>query len=183
MINSKISKFSFLIFLLLVFVYFPAKLMAADKVKIGVINLDRAGRESKRGKEIVEAMKHRVKKEQEIIKKKESRVKELRKELDKQGLIMSEELKRKKEADFRAESRNLQRHIRDAEEEIRIKQREATNKILKEILEIIREIGKKNGYAYITSSEFTVYSDEAIDITDKVIREYNKKYRKKRSSK
>lgn len=157
--------------------------MAADKVKIGVINLDRAGRESKRGKEIVESMKYRVRKEQEIVKKKETRVKELRKELNKQGLIMSEELRLKKETDFRAESRNLQRHIRDAEEEIRIKQREATNKILKELLEIIKEIGKKDGYAYITSREFTVYSDEAIDITDKVIREYNRKYRGKKSSK
>ena len=92
---------------------------------------------------------------------------------------MSKELKRKKEADFRAESRNLQRHIKDAEEEIRIKQRETTNKILKELIEIIKEIGKKDGYTYLTSSEFTVYSDEAIDITNKVIREYNKKYRKK----
>ena len=94
---------------------------------------------------------------------------------------MSKELKRKKEADFRAESRNLQRHIKDAEEEIRIKQRETTNKILKELIKIVKEIGKKNGYRYITSSEFTVYSDEAIDITNKVIREYNKKYRKKQS--
>ena len=182
MINSKITKSRFLIFLLLIFAYIPAKAMAADKVKIGIINLDRAGRESKRGKEIVEIMKHRLKKEQEIIKKKETRVKELRKELNKQGLIMSEELRRKKEADFRAESRNLQRHIRDAEEEIKIKQREATNKILKGLLEIVREIGKKGGYTYITSSEFAVYSNKAIDITDKVIREYNKEYRKKKSS-
>jgi outer membrane protein len=177
------SKFNVLIFLLLIFTYIPAKAIAADKVKIGIVNLDRAGRESKRGKEIVEVMKRRIKKEQEMIKKKESKVKELRKDLNKQGLIMSEELKRKKEADFRTESRNLQRHIKDAEEEIRIKQREATNKILKELLEIVKEIGKKDRYTYITSSEFTVYSDKAIDISDKVIREYNRKYRKKKSSK
>ena len=176
------SKFNFLIFLLLLFAYIPAQVMAADKVKIGIVNLDRAGRESKRGKEIVESMKHRVKKEQEMITKKQSRVKELRKELEKQGLIMSKELKRKKEADFRAESRKLQRHVKDAEEEIRITQREATNKILKELIEIVKEIGEKDGYTYVTSSEFTVYSIEAIDITDKVIREYNKKYRKKKSS-
>jgi len=182
MTNSKMSKFKLLIFLLLIFTYIPAKSMAADKIKIGIINLDRAGRDSKRGKEIVESMKHRIKKAQEMIKKEESSVRDLRKELDKQGLIMSEELKRKKEADFRAESRSLQRHIKDAEEEIRIKQRQATNKILKELLEIVKEIGKKGGYTYITSSEFTVYSIDAIDITDKVIREYNRKYRKKKSS-
>ncbi len=115
--------------------------------------------------------------------KKETKVKELRKELNKQGLIMSDELKRKKEANLRSESRNLQRHIRDAEEEIKIKQRETTNKILQELLEIARGIGKKDGYTYITSNEFTVYSDEAIDITDKVIKQYNKKYRKKKFSK
>ncbi len=62
MINSKMSKLNFLIFLLLIFAYIPTKVMAADKVKIGIVNLDRAGRESKRGKEIVESMKHRVKK-------------------------------------------------------------------------------------------------------------------------
>lgn len=172
------NKFMVFVILLLVFMYIPAESLAIGKIKIGIVNLDRAGRESKRGKKIVGRMKAQISQEQEKIRKKEEKVKELRKELNKQGLIMSEELKRKKETDYRLEYRALERHIRDAREEIQIKQREATKKILNEIIEIIKEIGKKEGYTYIVTSEFIMYNDKAIDITDKVIREYNKKYRK-----
>ena len=180
MINTK-EKLKFFVFLLLIFAYIPAKSMAADKIKIGIVNLDRAGKKSKRGKEIVEAMKRRVKKEREVIQKKEARVKELKEELNKHGLIMSEELRRKKESDFRTESRSLERHIRDAEEEIRIRQREASNKIMKELLEIVRKIGKKEDYSFIATREFVVYREKAIDITDKAIKQYNKEYRTKKS--
>ena len=179
--NKNILKLTLL--LLLVFVFIPENSTAANKVKIGIVDLDRAGRESKRGKEIVETMKRRIKKEQEIVKKKEEKVKELRKSLNKQGLIMSEDLRRKKQADFRTEYRSLQRHIKDSEEEMKIKQRDARNKILSELLEITRGIGKKEGYTFITSTEFTIYNDKTIDITDQVIRGYNKKYRRKKLSK
>ena len=179
MFNTKNKRGYFvLVFLFFAFILLPVKSIAASRVKIGIVNLDRAGRESERGKEIVEGMKSKINREQDIIRKKEERVKELREELNKQSLIMSEELKMRKEADYRMEYRALERHIKDAQEEIQIKQREATNKILKELLEIIREVGKKNGYTYIATNEFVIYSDKAIDITDTVIREYNKNHRK-----
>lgn len=181
MVNNK-SRLVFFVLLLLIFVYIPTKSIAADNTKVGVVNLNRAGQESKRGREIVQEMKRKLKKEQGIIAKKEDKVKALRKDLSKQGLIMSEELKRKKEAAFRSEYRNLNRHIKDAEEEIKISQREAMNKILTELVEITRAIGEKDGYTFITTKESVVYYDKTIDITDKVIREYNRRYRNKKSS-
>lgn len=182
MFNSKIGKFNFLVFLLLIFTYFPAESMAASKIKIGIVNLDRAGRESKRGKEILGPLKSEVKRQEEKINRKQERVKTLEKELKKQGLIMSEEVKMKKEADFRFERKSLERYIRDAQEEIEIKRRRAINKIFAELLGVIKEIGKKEDYTYIIPNEAVIYHKKAVDITNKVIREYNKKFRKKKSS-
>ncbi len=174
------NKLRLSVFLLLIIFVAPVELLAASKLKIGIVNLDRAGRESKRGKEIVEIMKAKISKEQEKIRKREDRVKELREELNKQGFVMSEELKVKKEADYRSEYRDLERYIKDAQEEIQIEQRKAQKKILNELLEIAKEIGKKGDYSYIASNELIIYTDKAVDITDKVIREYNKKYKKEK---
>lgn len=182
MLKTKIIIKLFVV-LLLLFVYLPSQSIAAERIKIGLVNLDKAGRESKRGKEIVEQMKRRIRKEQDAIKKKEAKVRDLRNELNKQGLIMSEDLKRKKEADYRAEVRSLQRHIRDSEEEIKIKQKEATSKILKELIDVIKNIGKNENYTYITTNEFTVYYDNSIDITNQVVRTYDKTSRSRKSSK
>ncbi len=183
MFNNKNNyRFLLLIFLLFVCTLVPAKLVVAAKIKIGIVNLERAGQESDRGRGIIKEMKSKLSKEQERIREKEKKLKILREELNKQGLIMSEELKRKKEADYRLKYKALERHIKDAQEEMQIRQREATKKILDGLLKVIREIGKKEAFTYIITTEFVLYKDNAINITDKVIREYNKKYRKIKTS-
>lgn len=175
------NKFRFFVILLLVFMYIPAESFAANKIKIGVVNLERAANESDRGKQIIEGWKTTISQLQEKIREKENKVKELRDELNKQSFVMSEELKIKKEANYRVALRTLERQKKDAVEENQIKQREARSKIFRDLLKIIKQIGEKEGYTYIVTSEFIIYSDKAIDITNKVIRRYNKKYRRSKT--
>ncbi len=96
---------------------------------------------------------------------------------------MSEDLKRKKENDYRMKLRSLQRQAKDAEEEMQLSQREIRAEVLRDLMDIIKAMGKKEGFTYIVTSEFVIYSDKSIDITKRVINEYNKQYRRKKTSK
>lgn len=180
--NKKITGFLLKVFLVSVFIFVPAEMVTAAKFKIGIVNLERAGQGSERGKEIIKTMKAKLSQEQEKIRGKEEKLKRLREELNKQGLIMSEELKRRKETDYRRKYKALERHIRDAQEEMQFSQKDATTKILNELIAIIKEIGKKEGFTYITTNEFVLYKDKSVDITNRVIKQYNKKHRKEKKS-
>ncbi len=171
------------VFLFSLFVFVPGELLAASKIKIGVVNADQVFQESIRGKEIIGNLKTRINREQEKIRKNQGKLNELRNQLNKQSLVMSEDLKRKKENDYRMKLRALQRQAKDAEEEMQISQREIRAEVLNDLMKIIRALGKKEGFTYIVTSEFVVYSDKRIDITKRIIDEYNKKYRRERASK
>jgi outer membrane protein len=181
--NKKITGCFIKILLFALFIFVPGELLAANKIKIGVVNADRVFQESVRGKEIIGSLKTRISREQEKIRKNQEKLNDLRNQLNKQSLVMSEDLKRKKENDYRMKLRSLQRQAKDAEEEMQISQREIRAEVLRDLMDIIKAIGKKEGFTYIVTSEFVIYSDKNIDITNRVIGEYNKKYRRQRSSK
>jgi len=171
------------VFLFALFVFVPGELLAANKIKIGVVNADQVFQESIRGKEIIASMKIKINREQEKIRKNQGKLNELRNQLNKQSLVMSEDLKRKKENDYRMKLRALQRQAKDAEEEMQISQREIRAEVLRDLMGIIRALGKREGFTYIVTNEFVIYSDKSIDLTKRVINEYNKKYRRKKTSK
>jgi len=184
MSNNKIFTGCFIkVFLFTLFIFVPGELLAASRIKIGVVNADKVFQESIRGKEIIGSLKIKINREQEKIRKNQEKLNELKNQLNKQSLVMSEDLKRKKENDYRMKLRALQRQAKDAEEEMQISQREIRAEVLSDLMGIIRDLGKREGFTYIVTSEFVVYSDKSIEITKKIINEYNKKYRQRKSSK
>lgn len=184
MINNKILTGRFMkVLLFALFVFVPGELLAASKIKIGVVNADQVFQESIRGKEIIGKLKTKINREQEKIRKNQKKLDGLKNELNKQSLVMSEDLKRKKEVDYRMKLRALQRQAKDAEEEMQIRQREIRAEVLSDLMKIIRDLGKREGFTYIVTNEFVIYNDKSIDLTKRVIDEYNKKYRRERSSK
>ncbi|MEJ2039329.1 MAG: OmpH family outer membrane protein [Desulfosarcinaceae bacterium] len=52
----------------------------------------------------------------------------------------------------------------------------------KEVLNIIQDYGKKEGYLMIIEDLNTVYAPKSLDITDQVIQLYNAAYEKKNKS-
>ena len=64
-------------------------------------------------------------------------------------------------------------HDRLIEEELKKKDAELTQRLLKEIHEVVNEYRKKENYAIIHDKQALVSYDEAIDITDKIIKLYD----------
>jgi outer membrane protein len=147
----------------------------AEVQKIATIDLQDIIEKSNVGKRSSVEIKTQGKKMEEILQEKGSEIEELKKSLDQKAMVMSEEAREKKEQGLRdklTDLKSLQRRYQDVLRDLNIN---LSRQITKDVFDIAEEIGKREGYTLIIDRRVggVVYSPSAIDITDKVIREYN----------
>jgi outer membrane protein len=87
--------------------------------------------------------------------------------------IMSAEKKKKAEGEIIQGKRKFQFDQKSLQEDLQSRQRVLLQEITKSITTVIRKFGKKNGYDFIFT-EGVAYADEAVDITDEVLKELSK---------
>jgi outer membrane protein len=147
----------------------------AEVQKIGVIDLQKIIDKSNPGKQSSVKIKGQGKKMEQILKKKGAEIEELRKTLDQKALVMSNEAREAKEQELRVkinDLKSLQRRYQDVLRDLNIN---LSKQITKDVFEIVEGIGRLAGYSLIIDRRAggVVYAPNAIDITDKVIEEYN----------
>ncbi|UCD86657.1 MAG: OmpH family outer membrane protein [Desulfobacterales bacterium] len=147
----------------------------AEVQKIGIIDLQEVIEKSNPGKRSSVEIKSQGKKMEEILKERSSEIEELRKGLDQKALVISDDAREAKEKDLRdkvGDLKSLQRQYQDVLRELNIN---LSKQITKDVFEVVEKIGKADGYSLIIDRRVggVVYAPNAIDITDRVIQEYN----------
>jgi len=158
-------------------------------LKVGIVDLDRALKESSAGKQAMGTLKQfRDKVVKEINDKKRQKdskevtLRDLQTELTSQSLVLSETAKRDKEETFRRQARDLRkfiddsnRFIEESERELREREAELTSRLLRDLLEIIRAVGKEESFTIIfeRNDRFLLYAADAIDLTEKIIKRFD----------
>ncbi len=150
----------------------------AGKMKIGYIDVQRVIAESQSGKRAKDRFQAQVKKAEADILKERQDLDRLKSDLDKKGPLFKEEERRNMEADLQKRSVNLQRSMNDYQQDLRQKENEMMQDILKEIEQIVNEVGKAEKFTLIFERSQIIYSDQGIDITSKVIETYNSRAKK-----
>jgi outer membrane protein len=147
----------------------------AEVQKIGTIDLQKIIDKSNAGKRSSVEIKSQGKKMEQILKKKGAEIEGLRTNLDQKALVMSDEARETKEQDLRVkinDLKSLQRRYQDVLRDLNIS---LSKQITEDVFEVVERIGKRGGYSLIIDRRAggVVYAPNAIDITDKVIEEYN----------
>ena len=150
----------------------------AQGVKIGFIDIQRIVAESQAGKKAKDRFQAQVKKAEADIQKERQDLEKLRTDLDKKGPLLKEEERRNLEADFQRRSVNLQRSLSDQQQELQRKNSEMMSEILKDLEQIVTDVGKTEKFTLILERSQILYSDQAVDITNKVIEVYNNRMKK-----
>jgi outer membrane protein len=151
---------------------------AQDRVKIGFIDIQRVIAESAAGKRAKERFQAQVKKAEADTLKDRQELERLRNDLDKKGPLLKEEERRNLESDFQKKSVNLQRTMSDYQQDLQQKERDMMQEILKELEQIVIDVGKSDKFTLILERSQILYSDQGIDITNKVIESYNSRAKK-----
>jgi outer membrane protein len=146
---------------------------AQDRVKIGFIDIQRAISDSNAGKRAKERFQAQVKKAEAELLKEKTELERLKADLDKKGPLMKEEERRSLESDLQRRYVNYQRTMTDQQQELRQKEGALTGDILKELEKIVNEIGKTDKFTLILERNQILYSDQGIDVTNKVIEVFN----------
>lgn len=143
--------------------------------KIGYVDLQRALNESEAGKKAKEEFKVQVDRLQAQLKKQKDDIDNLKEQLEKKALVMKEEERANLEDEYRRKLRDFERNYKDSQADLQKKDNELTGGIIKELQDVIRDYGEREGYTLImeNTSSAVLYGAKSSDLTDEVIRQYN----------
>ena len=151
--------------------------LCADVAKIGVINFQKILDSSSAGKMIQKQMGEKSNEiGKQLIGEKNSII-EMEKTYERERLVLSSEKKDEKEREIRIRKNDFIKMEKRETATFKQLQAELLGKFQKEVVVIVEEIGKKEGYLVILEKKQSavVYFPDSIDITDLVIEKYNKK--------
>ena len=152
----------------------PVPSFARD-LRVGVIDIQKAVSGTKEWKREFLSFKTSFNREKKLISKKEEQLKKMIENLNKQGMVLNPELKKKKEEGVLKKKREFERYVQDRNEELAKKEKEITNRILKKMADVIKKIGKEKDFTMILEKKVGLYFDNSIDLTALAIQAYNKK--------
>lgn len=159
----------------------------AQSVKVGVVDLQAVLDSSVRGqaakerlKELGDQLQREIQAKREFKERKEEELQNLRSEIQRQGLVLSEQARMAKEEEFRKSIRELKRFIDDtnnfiddATQEFREKEVRETQLLLADIRDVVLEVGTRDQYTVILegndSAALVLYIDATVDLTEEVI--------------
>ncbi len=156
-----------------IMILLPLAAASAARIKIGLIDAQKIMRESRAAKKARAAFIKDVEAKRAVLRAKQEEVRALEEELKREGKKMSPSARKQKGEKLQKEIKELKRLGSDLEEELKRKDVELTQKLLREIVGIVKEFSKKEKYTVILEKKSVVAADEAIDITDKIIRLYD----------
>ena len=146
----------------------------ADGVKLGSVDIQKVLIQSDAGKEAKEQLAVKGNKYEAEKNSREDELKALKGDLEKQSVLLSETARSAKEKDYQQKLKEYQRFLKDAQEDLQSKNDDFTNRIVEEIVKIIRNYGKTNGYTYIFArNDIMVFMDEKVDLTDEILKAFN----------
>jgi len=147
----------------------------AQEPKIGYVDLQRALNESAAGKKAKEEVKVQVDKLQVDLKKQRDEIDRLKEQIEKKSLVLKEEERRNLEKDYEKRLRDFERAYKDSQAELQTKDNELTGSILRELQEVIHDVGEREGFLLIleASSNVVLFGAKSADLTERIIEVYN----------
>lgn len=169
------KKMGFWTFCGVVILAWTAGAWGADPLKIGYVDMQRALNQCTAGREAKKIITGEVEKVHKSLEGRKKELDRLREDLEKRGAVMNETLRREKEKEYQAKLRDMQRTQRDFEEDIRRRDRELTDKVLRDLARIVEKIGEEGKYSVILEGNqpTIVYISKGLDLTEEVINRAN----------
>ena len=156
----------------------PAWVGAAE-TRIAYVDLQKALNQCRAGKDAKDKIKRRYEGYEREFSSRQRELKGLKDELEKRGGVLSDTARTDKERRYQQKIKDFQRFTKDAQDAIKQQDNDYTRTIVGELLELVRDMGKKGNYTLIMErgEGSIVYGAPEIDLTDQLIRLHDQKRR------
>jgi len=147
----------------------------AQNLNIAYVDLQRVMLESDKGKEAKNSLTGEAERLRKLLDGKQDELQKLKDTIERQSATITPDARAGKEKDYQNKLKDYQRLANDYQTELQQKDGEFTQKILKDVEEVIKGIGDKDKYTLILekSQAGILFASPLIDITNKVIVQYN----------
>lgn len=164
---------------ILLFASLPAA-QAAEAFKMGVVDPQAVLEKSKAGRKALDGLKDYVSTRQKLLSRDEEELRNTEKTIKDQLAKLSDAEKKDKETQFRAKIQDYQKRAQEFNQELQGKQKELVDDYMKKIAAATQTVAEKGGFSIVVDkgSEQTVkiviYNKDTIDLTDQVIKEFDR---------
>jgi outer membrane protein len=150
----------------------PPKAAGGGAMKVGMVDMQKILRESKNSLKVRTAFMKDVEKKQAALAAKEGEVRKLEEEFSRlePGAM---DARKKKGDQIKHEMRDLQYLREDAEGELKRKEMEITQKVIGEIMQVVRTYARSERFTVILDRMAVITAEESIDITDRIMKLYD----------
>ena len=166
---------------------------SAEAILIGRVDIQKVILTVKQGQKIAQELKTEFDKRDKLLKAQEASVTKMREDLSKLGenfnkqrLVMNDDKRAEQERTLQQKAMEIQRKIVALEEqknkyqaEIRELENKKKGPVIDKVRAVVEAVSKKEGveFTYENSMAFVVYAKESKDLTDAVIKEYDRRHK------
>ncbi|MFZ1983967.1 MAG: OmpH family outer membrane protein [Desulfatitalea sp.] len=147
----------------------------ADVAKIGTVNFQKIFENSSAGKAVKTAINSEGQRMEQDLKQKGEEIKALEKRLGEDAGVMSKEAREEQRWEYERKIDEVKALKKKYDRQIQELQMQRVNAVRQEVLQLIQEYGKKEGYLLIIEDVNVVYAPQNLDLTDEIIKRYNEK--------
>lgn len=156
---------------------------ARAELRIAVVDMQRALNECDAGKRAKEQVKAKFEKSQEDLRRQREDLDRRKEEYERKAMVLKEEERRNLEKDLESRTLEFKRKFEDFQRDLKRTDAELTSSIVEDLYGVVRDYGAKNTYSLVleASSGVLLYNDEAVDVTDEIVKLYNASPKRSRS--
>ena len=148
---------------------------AGPAVRIGVVNMQQVLNNSQRGMAAKQKLDQERAARQKDLDARQQEVVKMQADLEKQAPVLSEQAKRDKSEQLQTKVRDIRRLAEDANHEFQKKLQEAEGEMTQDIIQVIQEYGKDQGYTIILERSMLPYASPGVDVTPEIIKRFDGK--------
>ena len=146
------------------------------QVRLAVVDMQRAILETEEGRRAKNQLKRLFESRQEQLNDRQESLKRLKADLEKQERVLSRDALQKRMSEYQEQLVSLQKNYMEYQQELAQREAELTKQILVNLQGVVRQIGTAEGYTAIFDQSGIVWAPTHIDLTDRVIAEFNREH-------
>jgi outer membrane protein len=148
-----------------------------EPMRIAVVDVNQTLNSTDEGKAAREELARKQREAEARVQPRIERFKELQEELKSKKFVLSEEALYQRQLDLIELKNEIESEMKELEGKFKVDEERIVGPLRKKMIDVVQAIGREQGFTLIVerASPGLLYSREALDITDAVIEQFNKK--------
>jgi outer membrane protein len=148
-----------------------------EAIKIGVVDIDQAISSTTEGKAAREEFARKQRDAESKVQPMIEKYQALEEDLKQKKFVLSDEALFQKQLDLAQMRNEIETKMKELETQLQLDQKRLEGPLTKKLVDVIESAGKESGFTIIMrrGSPGLLYTREALDVTDLIIKKYNQK--------